>query len=555
MSHKLNALSCFALMFILLLLLVACKSQAIPDPTETLTSSPTSLAPTSISTDTVAPELSPTPKPTRTPKPDNSPTPRIPTPTSTPCTNALLFLYESVPDDTVFTAGAGFEMMWNLENNGTCTWTNSYRLKFIGGDNLANHSAGSTLPLPHPVAPGERVTIKIRMTAPFSPGTYTANYMLVDQDGNEFGMGSTATRPLYVRIATEPCTFKVALVKDTLSDNTRMFPGEVFTKEWTFKNTGTCTWKEVRLPWVSDGGLTMPPGVPCAGNPHGDVHPGETIDTYWIFIAPQEPGTYRAEFMLADSDDFQFGLGEDVNTPVHVQIVTVDMPSSESDLGSAKVTDTFDKDEGYWPLVQASNENVTYSISNGRLSMDVKRHYEYFMVRTIPQPRGQAHQAVFMTGDSCSSQNAYGLMISLNPTRFGFGEGYLFKITCDGHYTVEYVQEFSYMDGNKPIVLVGPTASSAINPGPNQTNRVAVITAGGRIHLIINGERVLELKGFNATQFQNGQVSNEFNLDLSKFEYYMLPYNNPGQPGLFIDGEVSNFTVFVEEYKFWQIDP
>jgi hypothetical protein len=101
------------------------------------------------------------------------------------------------------------------------------------------------------------------------------------------------------------------------------------------------------------------------------------------------------------------------------------------------------------------------------------------------------------------------------------------------------------------------TATAAINAGPNQTNRVTVIGAGGRMIVMINGAKVVELvqsAEFKATQYENGAVMNTFDLDLSKFEYTTRPYVGMGLPGLFIDGEESSLTVRVDEYRFWNLD-
>ncbi|MEE8567295.1 MAG: NBR1-Ig-like domain-containing protein, partial [Anaerolineales bacterium] len=71
--------------------------------------------------------------------PEPSSTPTI-TPTATPdkasCDRAEYVSDVTIVDDTTFTPGATFTKVWRMRNVGTCTWTNSYALVFVDGEQM-----------------------------------------------------------------------------------------------------------------------------------------------------------------------------------------------------------------------------------------------------------------------------------------------------------------------------------------------------------------------------------------------------------------------------------
>ena len=549
-------------------LLGACASQPTPS---TLTQTPASVfvAPADTPTVTALPATL-IPTATATARPTSQPTQTaLPTFTPTPCVDKARFINETVPDNTVVEAGASFEKVWVLENNGTCPWT-AYQLRMNDGGGLKLADAGPIM-LQSTVLPGAQTNITLTLRAPLLAGTYRSDFMLVGPQRQPFGVGVAGQTPIYAQVVVETsaatatpaptqinCSYHATYVNETIPDNSKMFPGELFSKQWTVKNTGTCTWVGVRLPWQGDGGgLGMPPGAPRVGNPQGEVPPGGSITLGWPIIAPQAPGTYRADFKLGVANAPDFGLGKNADTPLYVQIVVVDVPApanaSELNLGAPAWHDTFDRNEFRWAVQEASNENVAFSISNGGLVMDVQ-HGEYWTVGSMPASRGQVHETVFQTGAKCAGQNAYGLLVGLNadPHSGAYTDGYLFRLTCDGQYSVGYIHSMTYLE-QLPIELAGLTPTAALRSGPNQTNRVLVITAGGKTILYLNGSKVLEFKDLTTTQYENGAVTREFPFDLSMLTYPFL-YDTPGRPGLYISSEAGQFVVTVDEYNFWDLE-
>lgn len=553
-------------------LLIVLTLTACGDPVTTITPiTPAALPHTIMPSDTVTPV-----PPTNTVLPPSEtalPATETSTPTSKPsdtpifsptaCINKARFVGETVLDDTSFQVSTIFKKTWTLENNGTCIWTTGYSLVFVSGTFMGSGAQSSLLN--KAVKPGDQITLEVDLQAPSLQGTYTANYMLADEGGVKFGVGSSGMIPFFVRIASQICNYRAALLEETHPPSTKVWVGELFTKQWTIKNTGGCTLLTTHHPWINDGGFGSPPSGPSDGQPGPNLLPGEAADLEVYVIAPMTTGRQRAEFLVGFSTDSslkfdgKIGIGPDGITPLTIEVVTVEPPANLSALGAPAIFDTFDKNEGLWSLEKASIQNqASFTIAGGSLEMTVTQGFEHYTVRTGTERRGQAHEAVFVTDSGCTGKNAYGLLFGLlySPLHDLHYNGHLIRITCDGQYSVEYLG-WNYRQGVDKFVLVPLTSTAAIKVGPNQTNRLSVIAAGGRMHVFINGVKIVELEQaikFRATQYQNGTVAAQFDLNVSQMTWNDRPYVWSGPLGLFIDGEDSSHTVRVEEYKFWNLD-
>jgi len=149
--------------------------------------------------------------PTETPPPTDTPEieePEEPTPTPTlepepdpiddeDCNRAGFVADVTIEDRTVLREGEPFTKVWRLQNTGTCAWTTDYQVVFSSGSQM---SAPASSRMPQLVQPGENVDISIDMVAPTTPGTYTGYWLLVDNQGQVFGLGEDADAPFWVRI-------------------------------------------------------------------------------------------------------------------------------------------------------------------------------------------------------------------------------------------------------------------------------------------------------------------------------------------------------------------
>jgi hypothetical protein len=139
----------------------------------------------------VLPIISPSPSPA-------APTPTAPALSPAACTDKARFITDvTIPDDRSISPGEVFTKIWRLRNDGTCPWTEAYRVVFSDGDPMSNNTP---LPIPGTVQPGDTVDIGIDMVAPRANGTYRGNYLIHNPQGAAFGVGVSGQTPFYVQI-------------------------------------------------------------------------------------------------------------------------------------------------------------------------------------------------------------------------------------------------------------------------------------------------------------------------------------------------------------------
>ncbi|GAB4497753.1 MAG: hypothetical protein OHK003_07430 [Anaerolineales bacterium] len=159
----------FLILFSIVSFAVACSPPSAPTPFRP----PTAIPPTQISPTPTPLPATPTFAPTLTATPDTG-----------PCTNELTFLDDlTVEDGTSFSPNATIDKQWLVQNDGTCNWDASYKLKWVGGSTLG---VAEEQPL-FPARAGVQVTLRIVFTAPSEPGTYQTTWQALDPDGNLFG--------------------------------------------------------------------------------------------------------------------------------------------------------------------------------------------------------------------------------------------------------------------------------------------------------------------------------------------------------------------------------
>jgi hypothetical protein len=104
----------------------------------------------------------------------------------------------------------------------------------------------------------------------------------------------------------------------TIPDDTRMQPGEEFTKTWRLINNGTCTWTgDYALVWFSGEQMEAPDSVQI----EEEVVPGETVEVSVDMEAPQSAGTYISYWKLRNPAGDLFGIGPSGGAAFWVQII------------------------------------------------------------------------------------------------------------------------------------------------------------------------------------------------------------------------------------------
>jgi hypothetical protein len=191
--------------------------------------------------------------PTATPEVTATPTLPIPTLNLTPVVqntlipiatlpggancNSVFFLKDvTVDDGTVFKPGAEFVKKWQIQNNGTCTWTTLYKAVPFSNDPTDPAISGDdSYSVKANVGPGGVMEISVTMFAPKDEGSYTQVWKMQDDQGNYFAIGGPNGAGWYVNIKVD---------KDGVADTSTKVTGTTVDasgsgSDWTF--TGTIT--------------------------------------------------------------------------------------------------------------------------------------------------------------------------------------------------------------------------------------------------------------------------------------------------------------------------
>jgi len=112
--------------------------------------------------------------------------------------NAAAFIKDvTIPDGSMLATGTVFTKTWRIKNVGTCSWSSSYALVFMNGDNM---NGAPSLNLAGNVNPGEIVDLSINLTAPPKGGHYRGYWKLRTSSGMLFGIGTKADTAFWVDI-------------------------------------------------------------------------------------------------------------------------------------------------------------------------------------------------------------------------------------------------------------------------------------------------------------------------------------------------------------------
>ena len=143
-------------------------------PTPTFDATQTAAAQTASAVLTQATSLTVTPQATA------SSTPLPPGPSG----DRVVFVADvTIPDGTVIAPGAAFVKTWRLQNAGTSTWTTSYSLAFVSGEQMGTINS---VPLAQSVGPGAQIDISVDLVAPTNPGTYQGYWKMKNASGQFF---------------------------------------------------------------------------------------------------------------------------------------------------------------------------------------------------------------------------------------------------------------------------------------------------------------------------------------------------------------------------------
>ena len=110
----------------------------------------------------------------------------------------------TVADGSYVAPGSTFVKTWRIRNNGTTTWTTNYQLVFVSGTQMASVNSVN---LPYNIGPGQSVDISVTMTAPTQAGSYKSSWMLVNESGQRFGVGTNCQTAVWAEIVNYVQTY------------------------------------------------------------------------------------------------------------------------------------------------------------------------------------------------------------------------------------------------------------------------------------------------------------------------------------------------------------
>ena len=103
------------------------------------------------------------------------------------CNNSVYVADVTYPDNTEIKPGTDFKKIWRVQNTGSCTWDEGYKLAFIGGDKALDPVSFEFKKSADFVAGGATADLGVNLTAPLKEGSYTATWQMQSDSGVYFG--------------------------------------------------------------------------------------------------------------------------------------------------------------------------------------------------------------------------------------------------------------------------------------------------------------------------------------------------------------------------------
>jgi hypothetical protein len=190
---------------------------------------------------------------------------------------------------------------------------------------LGTQLAGGTIP-----APSSAITMTPTSMAPIeSPQAAGPTIPVITQPPAPAATPAPTTNPAPAASPTalpsQVACDRVKLDGETVPDGTAMTPGQTFTKTWTLKNDGSCTWTaSYSLVFISGDALDGPAVQPVTT---AQVAPGQAVQVSLELHAPSTPGTFHGNFKLRNGSGVVFGLGPAADQNFWVEIKVASTPT------------------------------------------------------------------------------------------------------------------------------------------------------------------------------------------------------------------------------------
>ncbi|MBE0698530.1 MAG: hypothetical protein IH586_16560 [Anaerolineaceae bacterium] len=273
---------------------------------------------------------------------------------------------------------------------------------------------------------------------------------------------------------------------------------------------------------VGDGGIsTATPVLPT-------LEIGGAVITATIEASPTSTAATESQVEAATATPVPPTNTPNPTATTQPQGPTATLPQGDprSRLGAPKSTDPMDK-ENFWIWPTGSDQFSRAEFTNGTqviTSLDPKDGWR------LANPLGREFtntylEATFKTG-ACAGLDHYGIILRVPVIREP-DQGYLFSVSCDGRYSLRRWNGEILPKGEMKK-LVEWTANSAINSGPNQTNRLGIFAVGKRLILYVNGKLLTEAQDSNYSSGYFGvllghDATANFSVQLDEMSYWENP--------------------------------
>jgi RHS repeat-associated protein len=226
--------------------------------------------------------------------------------------NGASFVSLSVPSS--MTAGQQYDVAVTMQNSGTTTWSagSSHRLGSQSPRDNATWGFSRAL-LSAAVQPGQQYTFNFRITAPTASGTYSSQWMMLQEYIEWFG---APTNNVMVFVSEAPPVDAATFISQSVA--TSMAAKGSYSVSITMKNSGNTT-------WTSSKAYKLGAQNPADNFTWGDarvelgssVAPGQQYTFTFNATAPSNAGTYNFQWRMVREFVSWFGTTSP-NVPIAV---------------------------------------------------------------------------------------------------------------------------------------------------------------------------------------------------------------------------------------------
>ena len=239
-----------------------------------------------------------------------------------------------------------------------------------------------------------------------------------------------ATGTVTLAVTSPPdCKVQAVLFEDvTIPDNTRLEPGESFTKTWRFKNTGTCHWDGYSINFLTGDRMDAPDSAPIP-----DTLAGSTVDVSLELTAPKADGSYSGYFTLKNSEGKSIDVGAEktfwlkivVGNPATAPVSTPAGASSGGNSGTTTGSRTANCD---------LSENAGYVSQIGTLINNQRRAngLPELTINSLLASAAQKHAADMACNSMLSHTGSDGSYVNSRIAATGYGASYTEEIIYAG---------------------------------------------------------------------------------------------------------------------------